>query len=112
MADEPLQESDGIVAECGDDRTTAVFSTAFSDTDPFDEALWVARLIGEKDVESRPGSASPRGKIIVGYLGTPLNHNCAAVGRPVELAGVCAGFEPPAGPGGGWRVRHPPAGPR
>jgi hypothetical protein len=97
IADEPLQRSGGIVAECGGGRLTAVFSTAFADSDPFDEALWVARLIAEEDLEFSPRIGIACGELIVGYLGTPLNYGCAAVGRPVDLAGVCAGFEPPSG---------------
>ncbi|MFT3864067.1 MAG: hypothetical protein QM729_07335 [Solirubrobacterales bacterium] len=97
VADEPLRQSAAIVAGCGGGRLTAVFSREFADADPFDEALWVGRLIAEEDLEFSPRIGLAHGELIVGYLGTPLNYGCAAVGRPVDLAGVCADFEPPPG---------------
>jgi hypothetical protein len=104
VADEPLGRSRAIVAECGGGRLTAVFSRDFGGSDPFDEALWVARQLAEEDLDFAPRIGLARGEVIVGYLGTPLDYRCAAVGRPVDLAGFCADLEPAPGHPGGHEV--------
>lgn len=102
VADEPIERSDGIVADCGRGQLTVVFSTAFADAEPFDEALWVARQIAEEDLDFSPRIGLACGQLIIGYVGSRLDYRCAAVGHPVDLAEGCAGFGPPPGsPGAG-----------
>ncbi|MBS1895444.1 MAG: hypothetical protein JST59_29445 [Actinobacteria bacterium] len=97
VASEPLEQSHGIVGECGGGRLSAFFSVEFGSVDAFGEALQVARDLVQQDLEFAPRIGLACGEVIVGYLGTPLNYSCAAVGRPVDVAGVCAECEPPPG---------------
>ena len=34
------------------------------------------------------------GKVIVGYVGTPIKYNCSVFGAPVALAARCASVKP------------------
>jgi class 3 adenylate cyclase len=97
VGSEPLQQSRGVVAECSGTRLSAVFSVEFGSVDAFGEALQVARDLVQQDLEFAPRVGLATGEVIVGYLGTPLNYSCTAVGRPVDLAGICAGCEPQPG---------------
>ncbi|MBS1861874.1 MAG: hypothetical protein JSS68_09195 [Actinobacteria bacterium] len=97
VGSEPLQQSHGIVGGCDSARLSAFFSSEFGSIDPFGEALQVARDLVQQDLEFAPRIGLATGEVIVGYLGTPLNYSCNAVGRPVDLAGICAECEPQPG---------------
>lgn len=95
ISGEALQNRPGIVDKYIGDEVMVVFSTEFGSEDPFLDAVQTARWMGEKDAfafEPHIGLAS--GKMIVGYVGTPLKYNCSVFGAPVALAARCAGIRP------------------
>jgi len=92
---EALRGSNGIVDKYIGDEMMIVFSKEFGAEDPFEEAVQVARWMGENDAFSfcsHIGIAS--GRVIVSYVGTPMKYNCSVFGAPVALAARCAGVKP------------------
>ena len=72
-----------------------VFSNEFGSEDPFEEAVQVARWMGENDAFSFcPHIGIASGHVIVGYIGTPFKYNCSVFGAPVALAARCAQVKP------------------
>jgi class 3 adenylate cyclase len=104
---EALQERSGIVDKYIGDELMIVFSDEFGSDDPFVDAIQAARWMAENDAHSFcPHVGLATGKVIVGYVGTPLKYNCSVFGAPVALAARCAGVapEPDAGPLGSSMV--------
>lgn len=104
---EALQERSGIVDKYIGDELMIVFSEEFGSDDPFVDAVEAARWMAENDAHSFcPHVGLASGKVIVGYVGTPLKYNCSVFGAPVALAARCAGVgpEPDAGPLGSSMV--------
>ncbi len=68
-----------------------VFSEEFGSSDPFLEAVQAARWMAENDAWGfLPHIGLSSGRVIVGYVGTPLKYNCSVFGAPVALAARCA----------------------
>ena len=56
------------------------------------EAVQAGRWMSENDAHSFcPHMGLASGKVIVGYVGTPLKYNCSVFGAPVALAARCTG---------------------
>ncbi len=92
---EALRGSSGIVDKYIGDEMMIVFSQEFGSEDPFLEAVQAARWMGEHDAYSFcPHIGIASGKVIVGYVGTPMKYNCSVFGAPVALAARCAGVKP------------------
>jgi len=92
---EALRESFGIVDKYIGDEMMIVFSKEFGSDDPFTEAVQSARWISENDALSfMPHIGIASGKVIVGYVGTPIKYNCSVFGAPVALAARCASVKP------------------
>ncbi len=90
-----LQGTNGIVDKYIGDEMMIVFSKEFGSEDPFEEAVRVARRMGEQDFFSFvPHVGIAGGAVIVGHAGTPLMYNCSVFGAPVALAARCAGTRP------------------
>jgi len=92
---EALRESKGIVDKYIGDELMIVFSKEFGSDDPFREAIQAARWMAEHDALSfSPHMGIASGRVIVGYVGTPLRYNCSVFGSAVALAARCAGVRP------------------
>jgi class 3 adenylate cyclase len=94
ITEEALRHSVGVIDKYIGDEVMVVFAKEFGSTDPFVDAVRVARWICENDVldyQPRIGVAS--GPVVVGYVGTPLRHNCSVFGASVALAARCAGVK-------------------
>lgn len=92
---EALRETKGIVDKYIGDELMIVFSKEFGSDDPFREAVQVARWMAEHDALSFcPHMGLASGRVIVGYVGTPLRYNCSVFGSPVALAARCASVTP------------------
>lgn len=90
-----LQGTRGIVDKYIGDEMMVVFSEEFGSEDPFEEAVRVARRMGEQDVFGFvPHIGIASGSVIVGHAGTPVMYNCSVFGAPVALAARCAGIRP------------------
>ncbi len=95
---EALNGRPGIVDKYIGDEVMVVVSKEFGSEDPFLDAIQAARWMGRNDVYAfgpRVGIAC--GRVIVGYVGTPLRYNCSVFGAPVAMAARCAGLPPPEG---------------
>lgn len=93
---EALQGFTCLVDKYIGDEIMLVFSSEFGGRDSFGEALDAARRIGDNQVlgfDPQIGLAS--GRVVVGYVGTPLKYNCSVFGRPVTIAARCAKVRPP-----------------
>jgi len=92
---EALRSSNGIVDKYIGDEMMIVFSKEFGSEDPFKEAVQVARQMGENDAFSfSPHIGIASGRMIVGYVGTPMKYSCSVFGAPVALAARCATVKP------------------
>jgi class 3 adenylate cyclase len=92
---EALRDGHGIVDKYIGDEIMVVFSEEFGASDPFLEAVQAARWIAENDSLSfAPHMGLASGRIIVGYVGTPLKYSTSVFGAPVNLAARCAGVSP------------------
>ena len=92
---EALRETKGIVDKYIGDEVMIVFSNEFGSADPFREAIETARWMAEHDALSFcPHMGVASGRVIVGYVGTPLRYNCSVFGSAVALAARCAGVRP------------------
>jgi len=92
---EALRETKGIVDKYIGDELMIVFSKEFGSDDPFREAVQAARWMTEHDALSfSPHMGIASGRVIVGYVGTPLRYNCSVFGSPVALAARCASVTP------------------
>jgi hypothetical protein len=76
------------------DEVMLIFSKEFGSEDPFVEAVRTARWIGERDSLSFcPHMGIASGKVIIGYVGTPIKYNCSVFGLPVTVASRCANVQ-------------------
>ena len=92
---EALRGMNGIVDKYIGDEFMIVFSKEFGSEDPFVEAVRVACWMCEQDAWGFcPHIGIASGKVIVGYVGTPVKYNCSTYGAPVALAARCAGVKP------------------
>jgi len=92
---EALRGRPGIVDKYIGDEIMVVFSREFGSEDPFVDAVRTARWMGESDVFAfLPHVGIASGRVIVGYVGTPLKYSCSVYGAPVALAARCAGVKP------------------
>lgn len=92
---EALRETKGVVDKYIGDELMIVFSKEFGSDDPFLEAVQAARWMAEHDAHSFcPHIGIASGRVIVGYVGTPLRYNCSVFGSPVTLAARCASVKP------------------
>jgi hypothetical protein len=92
---EALPSSNGIVDKYIGDEMMIVFSKEFGSEDPFEEAVRVARLMGEREIPGFcPHIGIASGRVIVGYVGTPRKYSCSVFGAPVTLAARCADVKP------------------
>jgi class 3 adenylate cyclase len=95
IAAEALRGRPGIVDKYIGDEVMIVFSNEFGSEDPFVDAVQTARWMSQKDVFSfMPHVGIASGRVIVGYVGTPLRYNCSVFGAPVAVATRCAGVKP------------------
>jgi class 3 adenylate cyclase len=98
---EALRDRPGIVDKYIGDELMIVFSEEFGSDDPFTDAVQAARWMAQDDAHSFcPHIGLASGKVIVGYVGTPLKYNCSVFGAPVALAARCAGLAPDPAVGG------------
>jgi hypothetical protein len=96
MTAEGLRGTNAIVDKYIGDEIMIVFSKEFGSTDTFVEAVQTARYISDHDVFNFcPHIGIASGRIIAGYVGTPLKYNCSVFGAPVALAARCAGVRRP-----------------
>jgi class 3 adenylate cyclase len=92
---EALRGSKGVVDKYIGDEIMVVFSKDFGAKDPFREAIEVARFMAEHDVHSYlPHIGVASGRVVVGYVGTPMKYSATVLGHPVAMAARCAGVEP------------------
>jgi hypothetical protein len=92
---EALQKSHGIVDKYIGDEIMIVFSREFGSDDPFEEAVKAARWMGQNDAFAfMPHIGIASGRVIVGYVGTPVKYSCSVFGAPVVLAARCAVVKP------------------
>jgi hypothetical protein len=88
---EALVNSHGIIDKYIGDEIMVVFANEFGSENHFIEALQTARRMIENDALSfMPHIGLASGKIVVGYIGTPLKYNCSIFGNPVAVAARCA----------------------
>lgn len=92
---EALRGGKGIIDKYIGDELMIVFSKEFGSDDPFVEAVQTARWMAQHDVWNFvPHVGIASGRVIVGYVGTPIKYNCSVFGLPVALASRCAGIKP------------------
>lgn len=92
---EALRGGKGIIDKYIGDEAMIVFSKEFGSADPFVEAVQTACWMAQHDVWSFvPHIGIASGRVMVGYVGTPIKYNCSVFGFPVALANRCAGVEP------------------
>lgn len=92
---EALRGRPGVIDKYIGDEVMVVFSEEFGSQDPFLDAVEAARAMGEQDVlDFSPHIGVASGRVVVGYVGTPLKFNCSVFGAPVALAARCAGVKP------------------
>lgn len=92
---EALRGGHGVVDKYIGDEIMVVFSKEFGAEDPFLEAVEAARWMAENDSLSfAPHVGLASGRVIVGYVGTPLKYSASVFGAPVTMAARCAGVSP------------------
>jgi hypothetical protein len=92
---EALRGRPGIVDKYIGDEIMVVFSKEFGSVDPLIDAVRTARWMGESDVFAfLPHVGIASGRVIVGYVGTPLKYSCSIYGAPVAVAARCAAVKP------------------
>lgn len=92
---EALRNKKGIIDKYIGDEIMIVFSKEFGSEDHFIDALQTARWMSENDwLAFYPHMGIDSGKVVIGYVGTPLKYNCSVFGLPVALAARCANIKP------------------
>jgi hypothetical protein len=92
ITEEALRHSAGVVDKYIGDEVMVIFAEEFGSKDSFVDAVRAARWICEHDVlDYTPHIGIASGPVVVGYVGTPLRHNCSVFGASVALAARCAG---------------------
>ncbi|SMN01882.1 hypothetical protein SPONN_176 [uncultured Candidatus Thioglobus sp.] len=76
------------------DEVMLVFSKRFGSEDPFLDAVKCAMDIMNQDVLAfSPHVGIASGKVIAGYVGTPIKYNASLFGNAVNLASRCASIK-------------------
>jgi class 3 adenylate cyclase len=89
---EALRDTNAIVDKYIGDEVMVVYAREFGSADPFLDAIQAARWMCEHDaLDFAPHIGIASGRVIVGYVGTPLRHGCSVFGAPVALAARCVG---------------------
>ncbi|HEY5334022.1 MAG TPA: adenylate/guanylate cyclase domain-containing protein [Solirubrobacterales bacterium] len=92
---ESLRGSKGVIDKYIGDEVMVVFSKDFGSKDPFREAVEAARYMADHDVHSyMPHIGLASGRVVIGYVGTPLKYSATVLGHPVAMAARCAGVKP------------------
>lgn len=92
---EALRGRKGIIDKYIGDEIMVVFSKDFGSKDPFQEAIETARFMAEHDVHSYvPHIGLASGRVVIGYVGTPLKYSATVLGAPVAMAARCSGLKP------------------
>lgn len=100
MTAEALNERPGVIDKYIGDEVMVVFSDQLGSDNAFSDAVRAAVRMAENDVmDFGPHIGIAEGRVIVGYAGTPVRHNCSVFGAPVALAARCAGVPPFGDPG-------------
>lgn len=77
------------------DAVMLLFSKEFGSNDPFSDALQSARWMGERDVLGfGPHIGIASGRVMAGYIGTPVMYNASLFGTAVTIASRCANIKP------------------
>lgn len=88
---EAIKKAPCIVDKYIGDEVMLLFSKEFGSEDPFVDALRTARRMSDKDVLSFcPHLGLASGRVIAGYVGTPVKYNASLFGKAVNLAARCA----------------------
>ena len=78
------------------DELMVVFSEEFGSADPFRDAVQAARAMSENDAWALyPHIGIASGRVIVGYVGTPMKYSVSVFGAAVAMAARCAGVPLP-----------------
>jgi pimeloyl-ACP methyl ester carboxylesterase len=102
---EALRGTTAIVDKYIGDEVMAIYAREFGSTDPFVDAIQAARWMCEHDaLDFGPHIGIASGRVIVGYVGTPVRHGCSVFGAPVALAECCV--DVPAHVSDGRLVSH------
>lgn len=92
---EALRGRKGVIDKYIGDEIMVVFSEDFGSEDPFREAVETARFMAEHDVHSYlPHIGLASGRVVIGYVGTPMKYSASVLGAPVAMAARCAGVTP------------------
>jgi len=92
---EAIKNRPCIVDKYIGDEVMLLFSKEFGSDDPFLDALQTARFMVERDALSyQPHIGIANGKVIAGYVGTPIKYNASLFGKPVTFAARCASVKP------------------
>ncbi|GEM_PF-1727883 len=95
ISTESLRNVPCIVDKYIGDEIMVIFAQEFGSSDPFAEAIQVARWMVQNDHHAFcPHIGIASGLVTIGYVGTPLRYNCSAFGAPVTLAARCASVKP------------------
>ena len=92
---EALRGRKGVIDKYIGDEIMVVFSEDFGSEDPFREAVETARFMAEHDAHSYlPHIGLASGRVVIGYVGTPMKYSATVLGAPVAMAARCAGVSP------------------
>jgi class 3 adenylate cyclase len=87
---EALRGTNAIVDKYIGDEVMVIYAREFGSSDPFVDAIQAARWMCEHDaLDFGPHIGIASGRVIVGYVGTPVRHGCSVFGAPVALAARC-----------------------
>jgi len=87
-----IRDTHGIIDKYIGDEIMIIFSEEFGSKDSLIDALNTAKSIAEFDdyYNFYPHIGLAKGRVTIGYVGTPLKYNCSAFGKPVTIAARCA----------------------
>jgi len=86
-----IRNTHGIIDKYIGDEIMIIFSEEFGSNNSLIDALKTAKSFTEEDVYNfSPHMGLAKGKVTIGYVGTPLKYNCSAFGKPVTIASRCA----------------------
>lgn len=87
---EALRGGPGIVDKYIGDEVMVVFANELGSEDPFLDAVRAARCMAERDdLGFCPHIGLAAGRVVVGYVGTPLKYDCSVYGSTVNIARAC-----------------------
>ena len=92
---EAIKDRPCIVDKYIGDEVMLLFAKEFGCEDPFEAALQTAHNIADRDMLSFcPHIGIASGRVIAGYVGTPIKYSASLFGAPVALAARCAAIKP------------------